>query len=68
MKSLICPSCGCIAHIQDHQEEIKDRAICEMCGSSPYLYDEEIEPFAFPGQGNPSTRSAEKPEKVSEES
>lgn len=50
MKSLVCPSCGCIAHISDHMEQVKDYANCEMCGSSPYLYDGEVDPFTFPGQ------------------
>ncbi len=50
MKSLICPSCGCIAHISDHQEQLQNQALCEMCGSSPYVYDGNVEPFTFPGQ------------------
>ncbi len=50
MKSLICPSCGCIAHISDHLEELQNQALCEMCGGSTYIYDGDVEPFAFPGQ------------------
>jgi len=49
MKSLICPSCGCIAHIPERLEEyIKTHNICEMCGSGAYLYDGKVEPLSFP--------------------
>jgi hypothetical protein len=62
MKSLVCPSCGCIAHISDHMEQVKDYANCEMCGSSPYLYDGEVEPFTFPGQKDAEDADSEKTE------
>ena len=50
MKSLICPSCGCIAHISDSLKEIQNQALCEMCGSSTYVHDGDVDPFTFPGQ------------------
>jgi len=49
MKSLICPNCGCIAHIPKRLEDhIKEHNNCEMCGSGAYVYDGEVEPLSFP--------------------
>ena len=59
MKSLICPSCGCIAHIPERLEDhIKEHNNCEMCGSGAYVYDGEVEPLAFPKGENRSKRSS----------
>jgi hypothetical protein len=53
MKSLICPYCGCIAHIPERLEEhIKEQSNCEMCGSGTYLYDGEEEPLSFPKEND----------------
>ncbi len=50
-KSLICPNCGCIGRVPEHMEQIiREQGLCEMCGSSTYIYDGEVEPFFFPGQ------------------
>ncbi len=59
MKSIICPNCGCIAHLPErHLPHIK-KTNCEMCGMETYLYDGEVDPLSFP---TGSDNNPEKPE------
>jgi hypothetical protein len=42
-------------------EQVKDYANCEMCGSSPYVFDGEVDPFTFPGQKDTESEDTEEP-------